>query len=645
MIIYGRVSRRILSAFAITVAIVLVAPLFAVGATSQPDDEPAILRIGFLEIVDSMNPFVGLTESAKVFYGLVYDCLQAVDGDLEPVPNLAVAWEVDEEYEPLGSAWVMDIAQDVQWHDGSPFTVDDVIFTINLNAMNYSVLWPMRPYAYFLNYAEKVDEDTIRIHFFDRETGTPMPAAYADMMCMPILPEHMLGDMSATEIAFSWTGVFEDSDPPLIGTGMFMATDDMYQEYLDGEKLTLVRNPNYHKNGDDGSPFVSFDMLELRVYESNTEMIRELENGTLDLACFAPHGFTDIRASIDANDTGNICYYSGQTCSQKTKLLDIDMRNGIGGNPTRLDPIVRQAIVMALNKTSMISDPDVYDGLAEEGSTIIPPVNSKWHCELTANELLDYDVQAANDLLESNGYRYTPSSQDVRVATADSWAVQQELVPEGFPLEFELTCFKTAPEDVFIARLISDAGEDIGVGLNLNVITQYYPMWGVHIYCPVWEYYEMTLWSWTSHIDPAYHLFRHYSENAGGWNDNYYSNAAYDDNFTKSIAALDEDERRGYVHACQRIQYQDTAYVTLAYMHDAFAWRTDAFSGWVNCSQEPGASITNTWGANPLISALEPVTDDGSLDENIVLTLAVPAIAAVAVIAYLSLKRKATGAS
>ena len=267
-------------------------------------------------------------------------------------------------------------------------------------------------------------------------------------------------------------------------------------------------------------------------------------------------------------------------------------------------------------------------------------VNSKWHCELAADELLNYDVQAANDLLESNGYRYTPSWQNVRVATADSWAVQQELVLEGAPLRFELTYFNAAPEDAALAELVMAAGEDIGIEFYPNVVTQAYPIWGAHIFCPVWEYYEMTLWSWTSHVDPAYHLFRQYSQSAGGWNDNYYSSAAYDKNFTKSVAALDESERRDYVHACQRIQYQDSAYLTLAYVHDAFAWRTDGFSGWADCSQEPGASISNIWGANPLISALEPVADDGSLDENLVLTLVVLAIAAVAVIAYLGLKRK-----
>ncbi|UCE80815.1 MAG: ABC transporter substrate-binding protein [Methanobacteriota archaeon] len=643
MIITGGASRGILSVFALILAIALTSSPLGGAATSEPKDEPTTLRIGFLETVDSMNPFVGLTDAAKVFHGLVYDCLQAVDGDLEPTPNLAESWEVDEEYEPLGSAWIMDIAQGVQWHDGGRFTADDVVFTVNLVATNLTVLWTSQPYAYFINYAEKVDEDTVRIHFFDRETGTPMPAAYADMMCMPILPEHMLADMSGAEIGFNWEGIFADSSPPLVGTGMFMATDDIYQEYLDGTKLTLVRNSNYHKNADDGSPFVSFDALELSFHESNTEMMRELENGTLDLALFDAHGFSDIKARIEANETGTICCYSGPTCAQRTKMLDIDLRR-IGLNPARLDPVVRQAIAMALDKTAIISDPDVYGGLADEGSTIIPPVNSKWHCELAADDLVDYDVQAANDLLESNGYRYTPTSPDVRVATADSWAVQQELVPEGFPLRFQLTCFQTSPEDVPIARIVVDAGEDIGVKFQYTVNTQVYPLWGAYVYCPVWEYYEMTLWSWTSHIDPAYQLFRQFSQSGWVWNDNYYSSPAYDDNFTKSISALDEDERRGYVHACQRIQYQDSVYLTLAYVHDAFAWRTDGFRGWSDCSMEPGASMSNIWGANPLISALEPVGDD-AIDDAFLLVLVVLAVAAVAVVAYIGLKRRTDGIS
>jgi hypothetical protein len=56
------------------------------------DEEPplGVLKIGFTCKVDSMNPNVGLTDAAYVFYGLVYDTPRCVDEDLNTVNNLCL---------------------------------------------------------------------------------------------------------------------------------------------------------------------------------------------------------------------------------------------------------------------------------------------------------------------------------------------------------------------------------------------------------------------------------------------------------------------------------------------------------------------------------------------------------------------------
>ena len=113
------------------------------GATA---DEESVLRIGFMQKVDSLNPNIGLTDAAYVFYGLVYDAFHSVGNDLETVGNLANEWRVVPESdpelvasgEPEGSVWEFNITQNAKWHDGEPFTVDDAIFTINLNANNFN---------------------------------------------------------------------------------------------------------------------------------------------------------------------------------------------------------------------------------------------------------------------------------------------------------------------------------------------------------------------------------------------------------------------------------------------------------------------------------------------------------------------------
>jgi ABC-type transport system substrate-binding protein len=222
-------------------AVVLIATVLAVPiggvmnimiGNATAADDGGTLRVGFLQKVDSMNPNAGLVDAAYIFYGLVYDTLQCVDEDLGIVGNIATSAGVNPDYIPYGSVWDLEITPNAKWHDGEPCTVDDVVFTINLNAENYAQMWAFQPYAYFMDYAEKVpgQPNTVRVHFYDRGSEVPMPAAYAEIVCIYALPEHMLGDMTAAEIGFDWTGTFEDSDPPIVGTGPFMATENIYQE-------------------------------------------------------------------------------------------------------------------------------------------------------------------------------------------------------------------------------------------------------------------------------------------------------------------------------------------------------------------------------------------------------------------------------
>ena len=61
------------------------------------------------------------TTSAKIFDGLV-----TYDIDLKPLPMLATAWKIS----PNGLEYTFTLREGVTWHDGKPFTSDDVAFSI-----------------------------------------------------------------------------------------------------------------------------------------------------------------------------------------------------------------------------------------------------------------------------------------------------------------------------------------------------------------------------------------------------------------------------------------------------------------------------------------------------------------------------------
>lgn len=77
-----------------------------------------------------------------MFYGLVYDNLVAVDQDMNPKPNLAVSWNIVTDISPHGSVWQYNLTHNAVWHDGEPFTADDVVFTISYQTgPNFYYMW------------------------------------------------------------------------------------------------------------------------------------------------------------------------------------------------------------------------------------------------------------------------------------------------------------------------------------------------------------------------------------------------------------------------------------------------------------------------------------------------------------------------
>jgi len=625
------------SAFRVCLAIVVAAALaipiaaatnMIVGKADAASE--SVLRIGFMQKVDSMNPNVGLVDAAYVFYGLVYDTPNCIDEDMNIIGNLCPedGWYVDEDYEPYGSAWIMEFTQNAYWHDGERFTADDVVFTINLNADNYTTMWAYQPYAYYMDYAEKVDDFTVRVHYYDRATGVPMPAAYARMICIPILPEHLLKDMSPTDISFNWEGVFDDSDPPLVGTGPFMATEDIYQEFLQGDKLTFVKNPNYFWKEDKGVE-IQFDRLEMHFYDDATAMAIALEIGDLDVAQFPPHDYITVRDKVNNGQLEDVVAFDGPKCTQYWTEIAFNM-NTKGPNPSRLDPIVRQALAMATNK-QYIND-NFYLGFGEPGTTLIPPVND-WHYEPTDDELYHYDIAAANDLLEAGGYRYVGDST-TRVCTADSYAVQENLVPENYPLIYDMGLRQEYPEEKDIAIYLQSEWEKIGVEIDYTIMTE--AALGAYVYAYA---YDTMIWYWSADVDPMYQLFCQSEVAFDGWNDNMYSTPEYEANFTASVQEFDENLRREYVDNCQKVHYEDAYYIILSYVDQTYAWRTDTFQGWGDWLEHPGRSVDNFWTGNPLYFDLLPQEREESEIPWLAIAAGVVVLAA-AVVAVVFLRKR-----
>ena len=587
------------------VAAVLVVPVgsffSSVGESAAQPSETS-LRLGFLEQIDSLNPYLGLSDVAWIFYSLVYDSLTGVGADMRPAPGLAQSWWVvpltDPEMAgmPYGSVWQYNLTRNATWTDGLPLTADDVVFTINLNAMNYDIFWAYQPYTFAIQEARKIDDYTVRMYYWDRVTGDPAPVAYGDQIQIPILPKHKLETLNPPEISFSWDGTFPEEEIPIVGTGPFIATPDIRNEFADGSQITLMRNPDYHMSYDYGK-LVHFDKLQFLYYQDQTALTLALELGMVDFASLPPQAYRALKDDVDGGFVQNVVCFDGSDPSQYWTELGVCM-NEAGPNMARLDCNVRQAMAHATNKSYIVDN--YYLGLADEGSTLISPLSSDWHYELQPGEEFTYDLVYANTLLETSGYRDT-NSDGIREVCADSMAYLMGWAPVGTPLHFELLVRREAPEEKDIAMYLQAIYQNIGIAIDFQVVDE------ATLAAIVYGYaYDMVIWYWTSDPDPNYQLFVQSTYSIAGWSDNAYSNPAYDENYTASVHLLNKTDRQQAVYNCQSIHYWDSPYIILAYVDQTVAWRNDTFVGWGDWAAEPGRSVFAYWTGNPLYFELTP---------------------------------------
>ncbi|MCL4502802.1 MAG: ABC transporter substrate-binding protein, partial [Deltaproteobacteria bacterium] len=113
-------------------------------------------------IGDASTLLAPLASDAASFgiIGLIYDSLLKYDGDLNLVGQLAESWQVS----PDGLAITFKLRHGVKWHDGAPFTAQDVLFSYQV------MVDPKTPTAYSGDYlqvkkAEVLDDYTFRVTY------------------------------------------------------------------------------------------------------------------------------------------------------------------------------------------------------------------------------------------------------------------------------------------------------------------------------------------------------------------------------------------------------------------------------------------------------------------------------------------------
>lgn len=239
-----------------------------VGRTDGGQEEPVTLVYGSGDYT-RINP--ALDEHGEINL-LLFDGLTSHNGKNEVAPGLAKSWEFDE----TACTYTFHLEEGVVWHDGEPFTAEDVKFTIE------AVMDPENASENAPNFAD-VEEITVTDeHTVSFRLSAPN-VAFLDYMTMAVLPEHLLAgeDMQTSDFFRA-----------PVGTGPYKL-----ESWDVGQAIVLTKNEDYFK----GTPHI--DQVIFKIVSDDNAKTLQMAAGELDLALLPPKA-----ARSFADREGYVCY-------------------------------------------------------------------------------------------------------------------------------------------------------------------------------------------------------------------------------------------------------------------------------------------------------------------------------------------------
>ena len=350
--------------------------------------------------VQSLDP-QGLQETFTLgFLGNVYDSLTHYDSNLKLEPGLATKWENTDP-----THWKFELRQGVKFHNGDPFTADDVIFTWKRSLTPGS---DSKGVGAKIANIEKVDDHTIII-----TTPTPNPILPRDLPFYYMMDKKWAEENGATEAtspkdansSTTYASTHEN------GTGPFVVTSRQPDV-----KTTFKRFDGYW----DKSLKTNVDEVIFTPISEDATRTAALISGNLDLVFPVPvqdwprlEGAQGVKP-LHGPDARTIFLGMDQF---RDELLYSNIK---GKNPLK-DPKVRGAMAHAID-LSAIDKKVMRDAANPTGQLIGPQING-YDKELA--EPYAYDPEMSKKLLEEAGY---PDGFELGMDCPNNRYVNDELI-------------------------------------------------------------------------------------------------------------------------------------------------------------------------------------------------------------------------
>jgi peptide/nickel transport system substrate-binding protein len=358
------VRQTLLAAVIITIAAFAISP-----ASAQT------LRYANQGDLKSLDPYTLRETTTIAHHGNVYEGLVARDKDLKIIPGLAESWET-----PEPTRWRFHLRHNVKFHNGDPFTADDVVFSadrVRAVGSNFTTIIPTDAKVV------KVDDYTV-----DFVLTSPNPILITQWDGWYIMDKKWCEDNNA--VAPTPASATSPSFASLHanGTGAFMI-----ESHQPGVKTVFKANPNWWRKPEHNLKEIIFTPIG-----SDATRVAALLSGEVDV--IEPVPIQDI-ARVNASPNATVL--TGPEL--RTIFLGFDQKrdellysNVKGKNPFK-DIRVREAFYKAID-IDLIKN-RVMRGLSTPSALMIAPQLFKLSGDFTRPK---FDLEGAKKLLTEAGY-------------------------------------------------------------------------------------------------------------------------------------------------------------------------------------------------------------------------------------------------
>lgn len=526
----------------------LIAMMLVSGCSSKPELNPNLAKLeikqggqlvyGSLQEPDTLNPLLSDLLATAEVGSLIFSGLIIANDKGEWMPDLAVEVPTLQNggVSRDGLTVTYKLRQGTMWHDGSPFTADDVKFTWQ-TIMNSKINVVSRDGYDKIKAIDTPDKYTVVVRFKEYY------AAHLTLFST-ILPKHTLeaiGDMNKASF---------NRSP--IGTGPFK-----FKEWRLAEAVVLEANTAYFR----GKP--NLDMITYKVIPDSNIMLIQLKAGEVDIVsnvAFAQLDQVKDISGIQAVTTPNMIW----------EHLDFNL-----DNPLFQDGRVRQAIALGIDKQAIIAN--VLKNAASPAVGDQSPLS--WAYNPVAKQELR-DVNAARELLEQAGWKLGDGGVFVK---------------DGRKLAFSLAFPTGNRSREIVASVIVQQLKDVGITVEIKPI-ETKEFFGDLMKK---RGFETAMYAWVAGIDPEnlslWHSKRIPSSNNGYEGQNYpgWRNAEVDALTEQGARTIDIEGRKQIYFRIQDIIIQEHPVVPLYFRSNIDAVKNTVVN--YRGNPTPAGNLWNAW--------------------------------------------------